>query len=80
MQGAPGGAAINGNGQADTFNFAPQANAAIALAGLAPTTVPLEHGLLTLVGDRAAILTQLEGLGLPAAQELDARGRPISRD
>ena len=40
---APGGAVINGNGDNDTFNLAPQAGAAVTVNGLAPD--------MTLVGD-----------------------------
>lgn len=47
---------------------------------LAPTTVPLESALLLFVGDRAAILPQLEGLGLPAPELVDLEGRPLQRD
>jgi hypothetical protein len=47
---------------------------------LAPSTVPLDRALLVLVGDREAILPQLEGLDLPAPEELDATGRPASSE
>ncbi|WP_254514057.1 hypothetical protein, partial [Anatilimnocola floriformis] len=40
---APSGAVLNGNGDNDTFNLAPQANAAVTVNGLAP------H--MTLTGD-----------------------------
>jgi predicted Zn-dependent peptidase len=39
---------------------------------LAKASIPLEQGVLVLVGDKATILKQLEGLGLPAPVEVKA--------
>ncbi|MCA9319241.1 MAG: insulinase family protein, partial [Planctomycetes bacterium] len=47
------------------------------LDALAETAYPTERGTLLLVGDREKILPQLEGLSLPAPEELDPQGRPI---
>jgi predicted Zn-dependent peptidase len=49
------------------------------LNGLAPQVLPLERAVLVLVGDRARILPQIEGLGLPAAVEVDGFGTPLRR-
>jgi hypothetical protein len=38
------------------------------LNSLANASIPLEKALLVLVGDKAQILKQLEGVGLPAAE------------
>lgn len=46
------------------------------LNGLARGAVPLETGVLVLVGDKKAILPQLDGLGLPAPIELTVEGDP----
>ncbi|MAE76997.1 MAG: peptidase M16 [Planctomycetes bacterium] len=47
---------------------------ASAINTLAKTAVPLDHATLVLVGDKKAIVDQLEGLGLPAPVQLDVRG------
>ncbi|MGV3616501.1 MAG: M16 family metallopeptidase [Fimbriimonas sp.] len=39
---------------------------------LAPNALPLDRGLLILVGDKATILKQVEGLGLPTPVEVKA--------
>ncbi len=44
---------------------------------LAPEAVPLEKGVLVLVGDRTLIGKQLQGLDLPAPVQLDISGEPI---
>jgi zinc protease len=43
---------------------------ASALNQLAPNALPLEQSVLVLVGDKAKILPQLEGLGLPTIEEV----------
>jgi predicted Zn-dependent peptidase len=43
---------------------------------LAKGAIPLEQGVLVLVGDKKLILEQLKGLGLPEPVELDAKGDP----
>jgi predicted Zn-dependent peptidase len=45
--------------------------------GLARRLIPTEHMLLVLVGDRAVVLPQLEGLELPAIDIVDERGRAV---
>lgn len=47
-----------------------------SLNALAPQVLPLERAVLVLVGDKAQILPQLEGLGLPLAVEVDVAGVP----
>lgn len=42
--------------------------------GLAKDAIPLDQALLVLVGDRGLITKQLEGLGLPTPELLDAAG------
>jgi predicted Zn-dependent peptidase len=49
------------------------------LNGLARGAVPLEKGVLVLVGDKKSILPQLEGLDLPAPIELTVTGEPAER-
>ena len=44
---------------------------------LARKALPMDGALLVLVGDKKAILPQLEGLSLPAPVEYDASGRPV---
>jgi len=44
------------------------------LNALAKDAVPLEQGVLVLVGDRQTILTQLQGLGLPTPAEATVTG------
>ncbi len=51
---------------------------AAALNGIAKRSVTLEAASLLLVGDRAVILAQLDGLPLPAPVEVDVHGRPIA--
>ncbi|MGE3108134.1 MAG: M16 family metallopeptidase [Phycisphaerales bacterium] len=48
------------------------------LNSLAHGAIPLERGVLVLVGDRAVVLEQIKGLGLPNPVELDVRGRRVS--
>jgi predicted Zn-dependent peptidase len=43
---------------------------------LAGRAIPIERGVLVLVGDREVVLPQLEGLGLGEVEELDAWGEP----
>jgi predicted Zn-dependent peptidase len=49
-----------------------------SLNASARTAIALDHGVLVLVGDKAAILPQLQGLGLPAPIEVDAWGAVIA--
>jgi hypothetical protein len=42
--------------------------------------VPLEKGLLVLLGDKDVIRSQLEGLELPPPRELTVTGDPIAAD
>jgi predicted Zn-dependent peptidase len=44
---------------------------------LARPAIPLEHGLVVLVGDKAAIAPQLAGLDLPPPVEVSPRGTPL---
>jgi zinc protease len=44
------------------------------LNGIARQAVPLETGVLVLVGDKQSVLAQLEGLGLPEPIELTVTG------
>lgn len=44
---------------------------------LANSAIPLEKAVLVLVGDKATILPQLEGLGLPDPQEYSPEGDPL---
>ena len=46
------------------------------LNDLAGRGLPIERGVLVLVGDREVVLPQLEGLGLGEVEELDAWGEP----
>jgi len=43
---------------------------------VAKSALPLEQGVLVLVGDRQTILAQIQGLGLPKPIELTAAGEP----
>jgi predicted Zn-dependent peptidase len=52
---------------------------AAAINAASRADLDLDHGVLVLVGDRKTILEQIAGLGLPAPEERDARGRPIAR-
>jgi len=45
---------------------------------LSNEAVPLERGVLVLVGDASLIQSQLKGLNLPPAQLLDVRGNPVA--
>lgn len=56
-----------------------QAVAVDELNKLANAAVPLEQGVLVLVGDRGLILEQIKSLGLPTPQDVDARGRPVTK-
>lgn len=46
---------------------------------LAKSAIALDQGVLVLVGDRGLIREQIKDLGLPAAQEYDAYGRPTAK-
>ncbi|MBL8724764.1 MAG: insulinase family protein [Planctomycetes bacterium] len=46
---------------------------------LAPQALPLDRAVLVLVGDRARVLPQLEGLGLPPVVEVDNLGAVVRR-
>ena len=50
------------------------------LNGIASGAVPLEQSLLVLVGDKAQILPQFEGLDLPAPVELTVTGDPVGSE
>jgi predicted Zn-dependent peptidase len=43
---------------------------------LAPQVLPIESGVLVLVGDKALVLSQIKDLGLPAPVEYTAQGEP----
>ncbi len=47
------------------------------LNAMAKSALPIDQGILVLVGDKKLILEQIKGLDLPAPVELDARGKPI---
>jgi predicted Zn-dependent peptidase len=47
------------------------------LNGIAQHAIPLETGLLVLVGDTTSILSQIKGLGLPRPIELTVTGDPV---
>jgi len=47
------------------------------LNGLAKVAIPLEKGVLVLVGDKKAILEQIKSTGLPAPIEVTVRGQKI---
>jgi predicted Zn-dependent peptidase len=47
------------------------------LNAIARRAVPLETGVLVLVGDKGTMTEQLEGLGLPAAVEVTVAGDPV---
>ncbi|HLO41265.1 MAG TPA: pitrilysin family protein [Phycisphaerales bacterium] len=47
------------------------------LNSLARTAIPIESGVLVLVGDQQLILEQLKGLKLPAPTLYDAQGKPV---
>src|SRR5262249_44443129 len=49
------------------------------LNALGRSAVPLEQGILVLVGDLATIRAQLEGLGLPEPELWDVQGEPAKR-
>jgi predicted Zn-dependent peptidase len=51
---------------------------AAALNAAAKTAIPLDRGVLVLVGDKAAVLPQLKNLGLSAPIEVDTWGNPKS--
>ena len=48
------------------------------LNALSPAALPLDSGVLVLIGDKDLILKQIAGLKLPAPQFIDAQGRPIN--
>jgi len=48
------------------------------LNALANRSIPLENGVLVLVGDKTLILDQIKDLGLPTPIETDVRGTPLS--
>ncbi|MBK7405849.1 MAG: insulinase family protein [Phycisphaerales bacterium] len=47
------------------------------LNALARTALPVDEGVLVLVGDKGVILPQLEGLGLPEPEMYDVSGVPV---
>jgi predicted Zn-dependent peptidase len=47
------------------------------LNGLAKAAMPIETGVLVLVGDRRLIMEQTKDLGLPAPSVVDAQGEPV---
>jgi hypothetical protein len=47
------------------------------LNALAGSAIPLERGVLVLLGDKQKILEELKGLDLPAPVEVDIRGKRI---
>ncbi|HNO77542.1 MAG TPA: pitrilysin family protein [Phycisphaerae bacterium] len=47
------------------------------LNSLAHDAIPLDNAVLVLVGDKATILPQLEGLGLPEPEEYSPEGDPL---
>ena len=49
------------------------------LNAMCRAALPIDQGVMVLVGDKRAILEQLQGLGLPAIEELDVRGEPVGR-
>lgn len=49
------------------------------LNALSKTALPIDQGVLVLVGDQRAILEQLHDLSLPAPQLLDVHGAPVAR-
>ena len=49
------------------------------LNALSKTALPIDQGVLVLVGDQRSILEQLQGLSLPAPQLLDVHGAPVAR-
>jgi predicted Zn-dependent peptidase len=50
---------------------------AAELNELGRRVLPIERGVLVLVGDKSVILPQLEGLGLPEPEEFDASGNRL---
>jgi predicted Zn-dependent peptidase len=48
-----------------------------AINRLVAELIPLDRMLLVMVGDREAVLAQLEDLGLPPVDIVDERGRPV---
>jgi zinc protease len=46
------------------------------LNGLAPKVLPIESGVLVLVGDKKLVLEQMKGLGLPEAVEYTVQAEP----
>ncbi|MCP3915205.1 MAG: insulinase family protein [bacterium] len=49
------------------------------LNALTSEAVPLEHGVLVLVGDEEKIRTQIDGLGLPELERVDVGGEPLAQ-
>ncbi len=48
-----------------------------SLNALSKTALPLQNGVLVLVGDRATILEQIKDLGLPEPVMYDAEGNAV---
>jgi len=51
---------------------------AAGLNGIAKDAIPLEQGVLVLVGDKKLILDQIKDLGLPAPTEVSPEGDPVT--
>jgi predicted Zn-dependent peptidase len=49
------------------------------LNALAHDAIPLEQGVLVLVGDKKLVLEQLKGLGIPEPVEVDSRGEVFDK-
>jgi predicted Zn-dependent peptidase len=63
---------------ADDLAALPKIGAA-ELNALGRSAVPLDQGILVLVGDLATMRAQLEGLGLPEPELRDVQGEPMKR-
>ncbi|MBC7771355.1 MAG: insulinase family protein [Pyrinomonadaceae bacterium] len=55
-----------------------QAIKASDLNTIAHSVIPLEQGVLVLVGDKQLIMEQIKDLGLPAPIEVDVNGTPVN--
>jgi predicted Zn-dependent peptidase len=51
---------------------------AASLNAMCQAALPIDQGVLVLVGDKRVILEQLQGLPLPAPLELDVHGAPVA--
>jgi predicted Zn-dependent peptidase len=47
------------------------------LNAMSKAAIPIEQGVLILVGDKKLILEQVKELGLPEPMEFDAQGKPV---